>query len=159
MLVETQYLGAVDIPEENIIRFPEGIYGFEEVTEFALIPRGIKEDSLMLLQALGQPHPSFVLFEPGEFVNDFHPKVAAQDLRKLGVKDAGALSFFVIAVIPPEIQKATANYKSPIAINQKTHTGMQVILENKNYPLRFPLFEDVPAEQAPPSGKEEQPCL
>lgn len=159
MLIETQYLGAVEVPQENIISFPDGIYGFEDTKSFALVPRGIRDDSPMFLQAVGDTSPSFVVFEPGEFVNDFNPRVPDSDLRELGVSSAQELVFFVIAVIPPDIRCATANYKSPVAINKETRVGRQVILENKNYPLRFPIFEDALPQPEASGGKDVQPCL
>ena len=38
MKVETTRFGTLDISDEEIVRFPEGLYGFEKETEFILLP-------------------------------------------------------------------------------------------------------------------------
>ena len=50
------------------------------------------------------------------------------------------LSLFAITVVPQNYRAATANLKSPIAIHFKERLGMQVILDNRKYSVRFRLF-------------------
>ena len=38
MRLQTKYFGEIDCPEEEVLRFPEGLFGFEEEKAFYLLP-------------------------------------------------------------------------------------------------------------------------
>ena len=89
----------------------------------------------------GCPHPRFIVLDPFAILEDYAPEVPEEAMKKLRVDSAEDLSLLVIAVIPEDLNAATVNLKSPIAINFKEHLGMQVILGNRDYPVRFRLFD------------------
>lgn len=143
MLVDTAVFGPQEIGNEYIFSMPDGLYGFDSSSEYALVTKQDDDVTLMWYQAVDSAHPCFVVFNPFEIIEGYEPIVEASDLRALGCSKSSALKFLVIAVVPEDFTKITVNLKSPIAINPENHVARQVILANKEYPIKFPLVATV----------------
>lgn len=139
MLIETRDFGSVEITENEVIHFPDGIYGFDGSKRFALLDTG-STAGVMHLQCVDSPTPRFIVLDPFAILEDYAPDFPAEALKTLGANSLDELSLLVIAVIPEDFRASTVNLKSPIAINFKNHLGMQVILGNRDYSVRFRLF-------------------
>lgn len=146
MLINTAVLGPVEVEADSIFHLPDGLYGFEGRSEYALVTKEDDGVTLMWFQAVHGMVPCFVVFDPFELVDGYDPVVEASDLRFLDCQDASDLLFLAIAVVPDDIQGITVNLKSPIIINKKNKRARQVILANRDYPIKFPLF---PEEEQP----------
>ena len=142
MIVDTAVLGPVDVEQENIFHLPNGLYGFEGNSEFALITKRDDDVTLMWFQSVSGGAPCFVVFDPFEIIDNYQPVVEASDLKALGCKDSAELSYLVIAVVPENISEMTVNLKSPIVINKSQRKARQVILANRDYPIRYALFPE-----------------
>lgn len=126
--------------EEKIpIRFPNGIYGFEDVKEFLLLQ---EDDNRVIwsLQAADRPYPAIIVVDPALVSPGYAPKLSAADLRALGDPAPGDLCFLAVAVIRKKLEDSVVSLRSPIVINVKNRIGMQIILEDGDYPLRCRLF-------------------
>ncbi len=130
----------------NIIRFDEGILGFEDVKEFQLFQ---EDDSNIIwnLQNSNAQIPSFIVIDPYAIVNHYDPVFTQADLEYFGETDASNFVVLVIAVIRPNLADSVVNLKSPIVIDVTTKRAKQIILENSDYPIRYKLF-----------AKEDSPC-
>jgi len=140
MNVETRDFGLIEIPDESIYDFPNGIYGFEDEKQFAIFSRQIDDITLIYLQSTHGSSPCFFVFEPWDIVTDYAPELSAEDLRAAGADTADDLIFLSIATIPDSIRHMSFNIKSPVVLNPKTKKGMQVILQNPGYIVRFQPF-------------------
>ena len=140
MLIETRDFGPIEIQEDDIVHFPSGIYGFEDSKRFELLDTG-SSAGIMHLQCVDAPTPRFIVLDPFAIVEDYAPEVPEEALIKLRANSVEELSLLAIAVIPEDLNASTVNLKSPVAINFKEHLGMQVILGNRDYPVRFRLFD------------------
>lgn len=140
MLINTKDYDFVHVNEEDIIQFPDGIYAFESSKRFVVLDTRA-ESGVMQLQCADAQNPRFVILDPFMLMDGYSPKVSEETMQKLKASSLEELSFFVIAVIPENIREATVNMKSPVIINFKERIGMQVILDNREYPVRFPLFD------------------
>lgn len=142
MLINTAVFGPLEVDAEYVFHMPDGLLGFDGIHRYALITKQDDDVTLMWFQAVDSNVPCFVVFNPDEIVNGYRPEVEASDLRALGCDHPGDLSYLVIAVVPEDITKTTVNLKSPIAINHREKIARQVILSNKDYPIKFPLVEE-----------------
>ena len=140
MLINTAVMGQIDVDTEQIFHMPDGLYGFERESKYALITKQDEGVTLMWFQAVGENSPCFVVFNPFDIIDGYDPVLEASDLRFLGADDIDDLLFFVIAVVPEDISQITVNLKSPIAVNKNDRRARQVILANREYPIKFPLF-------------------
>jgi len=142
MLVNSAVFGQLDVDNEHIFNMPRGLYGFEEIDSYALITKREDDVTLMWYQAIDQTIPCFVVFNPFEIIEGYEPEMEPEDLKAFGGKTDG-LVFLVIAAVPQDVSKTTVNLKSPIVIDLKNRVARQVILANKDYPIRFFLNGDV----------------
>lgn len=145
MTIKTKDFGALEINEEDIVTFPEGIYAFEECKRFVVLNTGNKA-GLMQLQSVGGEDPRFVILDPYSFIEDYNPDIPGEAMKTVKADSVEELCFFVIAVIPRDVEGSTVNLRSPILINFKERLGTQAILENSDYPVRFGLFRNERAE-------------
>ena len=124
-----------------IIRFEDGIYGFEDIKDYVLLQ---EDDSQVIwtLRAAYAPCPSFIAVNPFLLVMDYKPRLTEEDFRKLGSPAEEDLCFLAIAVIRRNVQDSAANLKSPVVINAKLKTGRQIIMDDTDYPVRYRLFAD-----------------
>lgn len=148
MLVNSVVFGPIEVGNNQIYSMPEGLYGFGDVGDFALITKQDDDVTLMWFQSVESEVPCFVVFNPYEIIEGYKPVIEPSDLRAIGCKRESELEFLVIAVVPEDVTKITVNLKSPIVLNHKNNTARQVILTNKDYPIKFSLVEEQQAVNA-----------
>ena len=123
------------------IEFPDGLFGFEQNTNF--VPLMVEEDSdaVLLLQSMENEELSFVVMNPFMLCEDYDPILSEEDYAKIGTKNQEELSFYVICVVKDDLDASTVNLKCPIVVNVVTRQARQVILDTKEYKLRHYLKE------------------
>lgn len=142
MLINTVVFGLMEVADNQIFTMPEGPYGFDRTGEYALVTKQDDGVTLMWFQPTDGAVPCFVVFNPFEIIDGYDPVIEASDLRALGCRKDDDLHFLVIAVVPDDLTKITVNLKSPIVLNHRTRLARQVILANKDYPIKFSLVEE-----------------
>jgi flagellar assembly factor FliW len=140
MEIHTRDFGLLDIGDDSIYTFPQGVYGFEDIDSFAVFMHEEDGFSFVYLQAARSQNPCFLVFSPFDMVPGYAPDVAKEDLALMGVDSAKDLIFLTIANVPPDVRQLSINIKSPVALNPANMTGMQVILLNEEYPVKYRPF-------------------
>ena len=151
MLLQTKYFGQVECPEDHLIRFEKGLFGFEEEKEFFLLPFQGGDGSLLCFQSAATPQLAFVAMNPFSLKHDYAPVLAAEELRELGVERSEELCFYALCVVRSPVGESTVNLRCPVAVNDRTGKAVQVILETGDYHMRHLLSEFN-------TGKGEGPC-
>jgi len=64
MEIQTREFGIIEVEEDALYDFPDGIYGFESEKKFAVFSRQIDEYSFLYLQSVENLFPCFLVFEP-----------------------------------------------------------------------------------------------
>ena len=149
--MQTKYFGELECPEEELIRFPRGLFGFEEERSFFLLPFQGSGGSLLCFQSARTPHLAFVAMNPFSLKPDYAPVLTAEELRELGVERSEELCFYALCVVRSPVGESTVNLRCPIAVNDRTGKAMQVILDTEAYHMRHRLSEFH-------AGKGEGPC-
>lgn len=145
MLVDTRYFGTIDLDEKKMITFEQGIMGFEDHKRWALLYDIEKEDdsAISWLQSLDDAGLALPVINPFCVMEQYNPTVEDELLKGLGeFKDEDLLVLLALTV-PEDVEKITANMKAPFLINPDTARGIQVIVENQDYPVRFAVYEAV----------------
>ena len=141
--VDTRWFGTIDIDDEKIITFDLGVIGFEDCKKFTLIYDVDKGDeaSIMWLQSLDEPELALPMLKPELIKEDYDPIVEDEMLKALGsdIKEADLIVFCVLTV-PADITKMTINFKAPIIVNADTLKGVQLIADNNDYEVRYPIY-------------------
>lgn len=141
MTADTKYFGPVDYEADDLIRFPSGLFGFEDEKQFLLLPFEGSGGDLLCLQSLSTPSLSFVVMNPFSLLPSYHPEPAENELNLLGVKQNGELGYYVLCVVREPVEDTTVNLRCPVVINPETRTAIQVILETGAYHMRHRLAE------------------
>lgn len=141
MIINTRDFGYVEVDEKDVIHFPLGIIAFETVKEYVLLEQNDDDSPVMYLQSVHDTFPSFIVLNPFELIDEYAPTLPKDIEKELDVHSPDMLRYFVIAVVPKDIQNMTVNLKSPIVLNTENNKAAQVILENSAYPVRHYLFE------------------
>lgn len=144
MVVQTGRFGPIEISSDEVISIPSGILGFPQEQEFCLVDSG--DDTLILwLQSLTNPHLAFPVLEPKIFKPDYIVRLSAAELRELKLSSIRDASVYTILTIPSALTEMTANLKAPIVINIKEKTAKQVVLQENDQPIKYPMFKELRA--------------
>ncbi|MBM7866668.1 flagellar assembly protein FliW [Heliobacterium gestii] len=138
MQVHSSRFGTVEYHPEDIIRFEEGLPGFEREKRFILIPYEDK-GLFFFLRSLDNPDLEFLTGDPFAFFPDYEFKLAAADQQELALgrsEDALTLVIFTVTDDPRDIR---VNLKAPVVINREKRLARQVILDNEKYSTRHRL--------------------
>lgn len=138
MTIQTDY-GTVEYEADDLVIFPDGLFGFPTLTQYLLLFLNEDDDSMLLLQSVEECKVGFVLINPFLLCPDYSPELTPEELACLGVQDSGELSYYSICVVRDNYLENTVNLKSPLVINPQTRHGIQVILENSSYEYRHEL--------------------
>lgn len=148
MKINTVNFGELQVGNEEIITFPEGILGFPELRRYCLVDPA--DDTLILwLQSLDDSRIAFAVLEPKIFKPDYVVKLSAQELKQLRLDNINQSIVFTILTIPRgDATQMTANLKAPIVINLKEQVGRQVVLQENEYSLKHMMFRELKAQLA-----------
>jgi flagellar assembly factor FliW len=141
MKLITKNFGEIEIDEEKIIHFPEGILGFEEEKKFVVINDEDEESPFGWLQAIENPELTFVIINPFFVYPNYDITIPETAQKKLEIQDKKDLIIYSIVVVPKDIEKMTANLIGPIIINTKKMIGKQVILDDDRYSTKHYIFQ------------------
>ncbi|MBN1103161.1 MAG: flagellar assembly protein FliW [Deltaproteobacteria bacterium] len=138
--VHTSRFGTIDVDEDKMIRFPEGLLGFPHQKEFVLLDH--KPGSpFRWLQAVDKPELAFIMTNPFLFKQDYLDGLSSEEEAHIVGGQGEEIAVFALVTIPSgQAEKATINLLGPLVIDLKSRNGRQVILANAGYTHRHPLF-------------------
>ena len=140
MEIKTQYFGSIPCSEEEIIHFPEGMFGFTEFKDYVPLSFQDNSDALISLQSIDDYRVSFILMNPFQLYSDYAPALSMEDSNFLKASyDEENISYYVICIIHDQMEESTVNLKAPIAVNTDTREAKQIILDNPLYKFRHPI--------------------
>ena len=143
MKVETSRFGTIDISEKEIVRFPEGLYGFEKETEFTLLPFNPNVESPMeWMQSLKSDHLAFVVTDPYLYLPDYRLKLSEEDKKRVELEEDDLFLTRAIVTIPENYSEMTVNLIAPLVINKDKGVAKQFVLTNMNYDTRHYLLPE-----------------
>jgi len=97
------------------------------------------------LQSIDNPHLVFPVLEPKIFLPDYAVRLAALDLQELKLANLNDAAVLGILTIPGDVTQMTANLKAPIVINLTEQAAKQVVLQENDYTIKFPMFKELRA--------------
>lgn len=136
VIVQSERLGPLDCDESTLLRFPNGLLGFEDVQEFAVVAAD-GEGAYSWLQSIDHAHLSFLAVVPRFFFDDYAPEIPDADAAELGITSDTHTQLLALVTISDE--GITANLLGPIVVNVRTRTARQIVLSEQKYSVREPL--------------------
>ena len=136
MKVQTHRFGALDVDEEDVIRFPEGLVGLSRLREFVLFVDPTSSD-LYWLQSVEQATFAWALVHQSKLGSQFAFDWDLVDTAGLECSHPEECEVFVLL---NRIEgKVTCNLQGPIIVNASRMIGKQVVLTAPQFSVRHPL--------------------
>ncbi len=126
MKIKTLKFGEIEFPDDLVIQFQEGPFGFEDLKKFVFIKPD--DNFFYWLNSVERPEIAFPLFGL-RVIDDQYPQEEDQEA-------------FGIVTLNPDPLKITINMKAPIFINQNKKSAYQTILDKDTYSLYYTLFTE-----------------
>jgi flagellar assembly factor FliW len=146
--IETTRFGALEIPDANVLSFPEGLPGFES-RRFILLKHETNP-IVEWLQSLDEPGIAVMTIDPRELALEYRPEPKPGEVKAV-VPDDGEqdeLSLRVIMRVGDQPGTLYLNLFAPLLFNVTRKLGMQVPLVGSGYSVR---------EVWPPSARPKDP--
>jgi flagellar assembly factor FliW len=141
MKVLTKPYGEMEIAEAQQIKFPRGLFGFEDLRDFALLDAA--QQPFYWLQSMERVEVAFVLIDPLFFRPDYTPDVDAGELEEIGAERGEDRLVFAIVTIPENSSLMTANLQGPLILNRRTREGRQSISTNPRWGVRHIILDEL----------------
>jgi len=143
MRINTRYFGQIDLEDSKVINFDGGLFGFEEYKKFALIFNNEAKErpSISWLQSVDEQALALPVMIPTIVKPDYNPVVEDEALETLGDWNEENISVLVTVTVPENLTDMTTNLKAPIIINTDTMKGVQTVVENPDYEIRYKIYD------------------
>lgn len=138
----TRRFGPIEVPEDKVIQFKDGIPGLECMRRSILIK---VEETMPFywIQSVEDGDIALPVIDPLIMDPSYSPSVEDSVFDELELENEEDLLVVNVAVIPQELSYMTANMAAPLLINIQKNIGKQVILDNSAYQMRFPIYDAV----------------
>ena len=149
MLIKTKIFGEVEISDEKILTFEDGIIGFPDLKHFTLIHDEEKgnDAGIRYFQSIEEPGFAMPVMNPLMVCENYNPQVSDEFLASLGNLKDENIVVLVTVTVPTDLTKMTVNLQGPIIINSDEKKGAQIIVEGNDYPVRFPIYDILKARK------------
>ncbi|MGI5935636.1 MAG: flagellar assembly protein FliW [Oscillospiraceae bacterium] len=139
MKIETAHFGVVEIDDNKVLFFENGLPGLEDDKRFALLS---KEESRPInwFQSLDHREIALPVMDPFLVCPDYAFDIPQADVNALEIKQVDDVYVLSVLVIPRS-EGITINLAAPIVINVRNNRGKQIILDDKKYSVRVPISE------------------
>ena len=123
--------------DKTVIDFADGLPGLGDARSWKLF-ESEEIQPLLWLRCLERPGLSLLLIDPRLIAADYRPELPKAQMARIGFEPDHALLILVVVALH-EDRPATANLRAPILIDVENMRGMQVILDDDEQPIRYPL--------------------
>lgn len=131
MQIETYLFGKVDVSDQALITFPDGLPGFEHCKKFALIHESTTAaPTSYTLQSVDDAQVAFQISDPTAYGFNYELQLDDDETAKLKV---AALTDLVVMLIlfrrEDKSGPIEASVWAPLIINTKTRIGVQKVID------------------------------
>ena len=142
MKLATRIFGDVEIEDSKIISFPNGIIGFPDLKRFTLMhDEEGGTNTIQWLQSIEEPNFAMPVMDPLIVCPDYNPQVDRQNIIDIGELVDDELLVLVTVTVPHDLKQMTVNLKGPFIINVHDMKAVQTIIDNDDYPVKFPIYD------------------
>lgn len=149
MTILTKVFGEVTIDNNKIIHFENGIVGFPELTNFALIYNEEQGNNagIRWMQSIQEPAFAMPVMDPLLIKEDYNPVVDDEVLKPIGKFEIEDLLILVTVTVPKDIKQMSINLKAPLVINVTERKACQIILDSDEYKVKYPIYDILQAKK------------
>jgi len=150
MKINTRIFGEIEIAEDKLLTFENGIIGFPDLKRFTLLhdeEKGTKV-GIRFLQSIEEPTFALPVMDPLLVKEDYDPQVNDELLACVGNLTPENILVLVTVTVPSDLTKMTVNLQGPFVINVDERKACQIIAEGSEYPVKFPIYDILQSRKA-----------
>ncbi len=144
LVIQTSRFGQVQVDQNDLLVFAEGLLGFQDLKKFVLLDDP-NDDIFAWLQSCDSPAIAFPVLEPELFAENYKISLNKTDLEALSAPNTSKARAFCIVTIPEDPTQMTANMKAPVVINIENRKARQCVLQDNSLAIREPIFTKLQA--------------
>lgn len=144
MEIVTKARGKIEITEDRLLTIPEGLYGFEKYTKFALVDSDY--EPFIWLQSCEDPNLAFLIIDPFLICSEYETDIDDDTLAKIGIEKPEDIIIMTIVTVPHDGSAITANFQGPLVINKKNHKCLQAILSDNRWSTKVNILDAMNAK-------------
>lgn len=150
MKINTRIFGEIEVADDKILTFDNGIIGFPELKHFTLLHDEEKGTGvgIRFLQSIEEPTFALPVMDPLLIKADYDPQVNDELLAGVGELTPENILVLVTVSVPADLTKMTVNLQGPFVINVDERKACQIIAEGSEYPVKFPIYDILQARKA-----------
>lgn len=143
MKVDSPRFGPLEVDQDKVIEFPDGLPGFEHCKRFSLFHEAGGQPIVYTLQSLDDPEVALPVADPAQF--GFHYELTLED-RDVAMLEVGSADDVAVAVVLRRDAAAaadagagaiSANVMAPLVINTRTRRGKQQPISKLGFDVTF----------------------
>lgn len=142
MKIRTTRFGEIEVNQQDIIRFKEGILGFEQYKNFTIVDPN-DTTLIMWMQCIDSPQIAFPIIEPQIFKPDYCPVLMPSDMSSVELAQPTDAKVYTILTIPADFTLMNANMKAPIVVNMKKNIARQIVLQDNKLAVKYEMYKDL----------------
>ena len=135
----TKTKGKIVVSDDRILKIPEGLFGFEKYTKYALVDCDL--EPFIWLQSLEDSNLAFLIVDPFLICPQYESDIDDEALAKIGVKKPEDIIIMTIVTVPHDGSAITANFQGPLVINKQNHKCMQAILSDNKWSTKVNIID------------------
>lgn len=142
MGIKTTRFGELQVNNNDIINFTDGLLGFENLKKYFVVDPG--DNTLILwLQSAEDEKIAFPIIEPKIFSPDYIVKLSPSELAALELESLNNAKIYSILTIPQNVTEMSANLKAPIVINNNKKVAKQVVLQDSKLSVKYEMYKEL----------------
>lgn len=142
MQLSTSRFGDIEINDEKILRFDEGLPGLEEYKQYVVLQ--INESyPIIWMQSTENQNVCLPVIDSFLAVPEYAFNISDEDASELALTGPENLHVLSVLVITENLEGMTMNLAAPIIINIETGRAKQIILNGGEYNVRYPVFNEI----------------
>ncbi|MFZ4712807.1 MAG: flagellar assembly protein FliW [Bacteriovoracaceae bacterium] len=142
MGIKTTRFGELDVSNNDMITFSEGLLGFDTLKKYFVVDPG--DNTLILwLQSVDDANVAFPIIEPKIFSPDYVVKLTISELAALELESVNNAKIYSILTIPANVTEMSANLKAPIVINNQKKVAKQIVLQDSKLSVKHEMYKEL----------------
>jgi reactive intermediate/imine deaminase len=129
MKIDSLRFGSLDVAPDQVIEFPEGLPGFEDLRRYSLFHPESQAGApnFFIMQSLDDPAVAFHIADPARFGCDYQIALSDEQCAAIGLTDPAdaVVGVMLIKDITAGLPMRAGIY-APLVINVRTRRGLQV---------------------------------
>lgn len=138
MEIDTKTNGTVSVSENKLLELPEGLFGFENYTKYALIES--EYEPFIWLQSTENSNLAFLIVDPFLICPEYEADIDDETAAKIEITNPEDVIIMTLVTIPSDGGAITANFQGPLVINKRNNKAMQIILTDNKWTTKFDIL-------------------